>query len=420
MSIPAKELCSLSIPQRVTDSNKLELPHGKHQIERNFYLLVRTDRGDSRSFIFCYMLNGRRREISLGSAYKLTLDEATVKAHDVRKLVNAGIDPIEFRAQVKLVRQPETKISVRTYYKRVFNELYEMSRSTCEKTKEELRRVMENYALPVIGDMPLSEVEPEDVARALKPIWKTLNPTACRVRLYLERLFAFAIRDRLHHPTNPAIWKNNMDTFLPPPFKVRDPVHYKAPIVEELANDIRIVISRDLSPCHAAYLFGALTATRRWEFSQARWEEIDFGRAIWNIPPERRKDRQNYPHRVPLSKQAILLLELIRAKSGPIFSNARGRPVAAASVAVALSRFSAADYCLHGMRSTFRDWAAENQVDFTTAEKCLMHNCYNKTVNAYLRTDLLEARRPVMQAWADEILPFEDLLAAYGVENYDY
>lgn len=187
------------------------------------------------------------------------------------------------------------------------------------------------------------------------------------------------------------------------------PAAFKAPSVEKLANDVRKIVSPDLTSCHAAFLFGALTAARRSEFALARWEEIDFDRAIWSIPAERRKDKMNCPHRVPLSKQALVLLNIIGAGTGPIFTNAKGRPLHVNSILVALRRLSSADYCLQGIRSTFRDWAEETQMDYLTTEKCLMHCCRQESETAYLVTDMLEERRAVMQAWADAILPQEEL-----------
>lgn len=157
---------------------------------------------------------------------------------------------------------------------------------------------------------------------------------------------------------------------------------------------------------HNAFVFGVLTATRQAEFNDAKWSEIDFEHKVWTVPPERRKDRKPEPFRVPLSDQAIALLKRITPESEYIFSGSyyNNRSVARYYVSTMVQYASGGTATMHGCRSTFRDWCAREGVDTAVAEKCLMHSL--KSVQAaYQRDDLLERRRPVMQAWADTIMP---------------
>jgi integrase len=146
-----------------------------------------------------------------------------------------------------------------------------------------------------------------------------------------------------------------------------------------------------------------LTATRTSEVLGARWDGIDFERRTWTVPAERMKGRVE--HIVPLSDAAIELLERTRRDlddgSGFIFPGARpGKPLSNMALAMTMRRLGAGDHTVHGFRSAFRDWAGERGVEFEIAEQCLAHQVGSAVTRAYLRTTMVERRRPVMEAWA--------------------
>ena len=155
---------------------------------------------------------------------------------------------------------------------------------------------------------------------------------------------------------------------------------------------------------HQAIVFGILTAARVNEFLGARWSEIDFDNAVWNCP--RRKDGKTEPHRVPLPTQLMRMLKLMERRSDFIFPssvNAKSHLCKETPKNI-LRKNLMRHVTMHGCRSTFRDWCAENGIDRILAEKALMHQTGNAVELAYQRSDLLEQRRPVMQAWADFLL----------------
>ena len=157
-------------------------------------------------------------------------------------------------------------------------------------------------------------------------------------------------------------------------------------------------------------LFTALTASRISESVKAKWSEVDFESAVWSVPPERRKDGKSYPHRVPLSSQAIELLKGIDRTSSPFIFQSRmtNSNLAPDSVRKYLKKISGdPNATSHGMRSTFRDWCADNGQDRVLAEKSLMHSVGNSVEQAYQRSDLLDLRRPLMQEWGDFLLKCE-------------
>ena len=151
--------------------------------------------------------------------------------------------------------------------------------------------------------------------------------------------------------------------------------------------------------------FACLTAARSNEVRGATWSEIDLGELVWTIPAERMKAKRG--HRVPLSGPAAAILAelqpLAPGKAALVFPGGRvGRPLSDVSLSKALHLAAGTKgVTVHGLRSTFRDWAAE-ATDYPreVAEMALAHAIANKVEAAYRRGDLFEKRRAMMEAWA--------------------
>ena len=257
------------------------------------------------------------------------------------------------------------------------------------------------YAFPVLGKKKLSEIKRADVLAVLQPIWSTKTETASRVRGRLENIFSYAVSDGLMD-FNPALWRGNLDRDLPPASKIQQVQHQESMPLEELQEKISCFYPAT-TRTKQAILFTILTASRVGESVPACWDEIDLENRIWSVPPERRKDQKPYPHRVPLSDQAIELLKSIEKKGDHIFGVSEESLGSRYTLTKLLKRLTGTTATMHGFRSTFRDWAAENGVPDIVAEKCLMHTTGNAVVQAYQRSDLLEQRREVMQQWADAV-----------------
>ena len=149
-----------------------------------------------------------------------------------------------------------------------------------------------------------------------------------------------------------------------------------------------------------AFEFLLLTATRSNEVIGAQWDEVDLEAAVWTIPASRMKAGRE--HRVPLSSQAVALLrEARRLHNGNVvFPGQRAARLHAKQFA-RLKGKAGIEATTHGFRSSFRDWAAETGADHQASERALAHNPQTKVEAAYFRTDLLDQRRELMQAWAD-------------------
>ncbi len=155
---------------------------------------------------------------------------------------------------------------------------------------------------------------------------------------------------------------------------------------------------------------GALTATRKQEFVYADAAEFDAATSTWTIPPARRKDCKPLPFRIPLSTQANMIIESVLT-TGRLFTNSPYRPcVNTWGVSEKFKRLRGdKTFTIHGMRSTFSTWCAETGIDWVLREKCLMHATENAVGASYQRSDLLDQRREVMQAWADALISVDEL-----------
>lgn len=224
-----------------------------------------------------------------------------------------------------------------------------------------------------------------------------------RVRGRIESVLAYAAVHEWRSPVNPAQWKGMLDKILPEPGKVKKVEHHKAMPVAEIPAFIQHLESVSGAPSLALQLL-VLTATRSGEVRAARWGEFDFEDGVWTIPKERMK--AGVEHRVPLSKQALHLLSKVPRMAGVdyLFPSARGeKPISDMAMTMQMRRYGV-DYVPHGFRSAFRDWGGD-ETDFPRdlLELALAHTLESKVEAAYRRSDALERRRPLMQAWADRL-----------------
>lgn len=381
---------------QVTAKNLFKLPDGRHPVAPNLILVVR---GSSRSFVFRYTLAGKRREKSLGSASKITVSQAKELAEKVRVGLADGAAPVT--PKESLDKEIKDELTFEGYALETIKKIASVRLWKNEKHKEQWFSTVKTYAMPVLGDKKLSEIKRVDVLAVLQPIWLTKTETASRLRGRLENIFSYAVSDGLME-YNPALWRGNLDRDLPPVSKVQTVVHHEAMPLEELQKKISCFYPAT-NRSRRAILFTILTASRVGESVPAKWEEIDWENRIWSVPPERRKDQKPYPHRVPLSDQAINLLKSIERKSEYIFGVSEKSLGSRYSLVHILQKMTKTEYTMHGFRSTFRDWCAENGVPDILAEKSMSHATGNAVVQAYQRSDLLEQRRPVIQAWADAV-----------------
>ena len=378
-------------------SDVLKLKDGEYSFSDGVYLIVRYE-GRSRVWIIQTKVNGKRFRRSLGDATLMTLAQAKIEALKLKARLLEGDTQTQNEAKAA-----QTAPKVRTFssiYIEAIKAKRDVARWKNEKHAAQWVSTIETYALPVLGRLDVAEINREDVLTVLRPIWQTKTETASRLRSRIEIILDWCIRRGYRTKENPARWRGGLEFDLPSQGKIQTVKHHEAITVTE----IRALIPRLLkSKSGKAILFGILTASRVQEFAAAEWSEVDFKKKVWSVPPERRKDGKPYPHRVPLSSQTLEILRSLPTGDGCIFEGLHSKHINLETPRLMLKKMTGRAVTMHGCRSTFRDWCAETMQNPTLAEKALMHATGNEVAQAYQRSDLLEQRRPLMQAWADAL-----------------
>ena len=362
-------------------------------------LMLRVRDSGSRSWVQRIMVHGRRIDIGLGNAELVSLADARRIAADNRAVARTGGDPRRART-----------ISFAEAEPRAMAEKAETWRGGgAAKSARDWRSTMDAYVLPQLGTMHVGAVATSDVKRVLRPL--ALAGKHATVRMVAGRIVAvleWAEVENLREPAGSgrAIVETVMRS-LPKAGAVRHhPALHFADVAAALARvDAHPRIARWVQ---LAIRFAALTAARQAEVRRATWDEFDFDAAVWTVPAAHMK--RHRPHRVPLSTGALVVLAELREVSDGdvvVFRGPRGQKLGATSVTNAL-RKAEINATGHGFRSSFKDWARHEGVDELLSEFALAHVEGSKTVAAYARDDLLDKRRPVMQAWCDLILRRED------------
>lgn len=358
-----------------------------------------TDTG-ARSWVLRVKVGSKRRDMGLGSYPGVTLALAREKARQAREHVAAGNDPILDRERARSALRAE---QARLVTFRQAAEKFIAGRASAWRNAKhgaQWAATLEQYAYPVIGSLHVGDVTQGHVLRILEPIWTTKTETASRVRGRIENVLDWATARGHRTGANPAQWKGHLDKILPAPRRVAAVEHHPAVPIDEAPSFYAALRQRDGIAARALE-FALLTAARSGEARGATWAEIDLERALWTVPAARMK--AGIEHRVPLSPAAVQLLRALpRVEDCElVFPGARGRPLSDMSMTGVMRRMSL-PYVPHGLRSTFRDWAAERtEFPRDLAEKALAHTLDNKTEAAYRRGDMIERRAAMMAAWAD-------------------
>jgi integrase len=260
------------------------------------------------------------------------------------------------------------------------------------------RNTLARYADPHIGNRPVSEVTTGDVLAVLEPIWLEKRETASRVRQRIEKIFDWAIVHNHRERANPAT--KAILVGLPKVRQAKE--HHRALPYGEVPEALRKVELSTANPLtRLGFKFLVLTAARSGEVRGADWSEVDWDARMWTVPAARMKAGRE--HRVPLSDQAMGVLRdgwTLGSGEGLIF-RAKESGQLSDMVFTALLRRLKVDCVPHGFRSSFRDWCAETGVARDLAEASLSHSLGGAVETAYLRSDLAEQRRELMQQWAD-------------------
>ncbi len=410
----AKELSALEVKRLVHPGHG---GHAKFPVGGVAGLQLQITHGGGRSWQLRTMVGGKRRNIGLGSYPALSLSQARQSATQMIQSIRDGIDPIEQRkaAQAKLEASQRRGMTFAEATERCLAARLDAFRNF--KHRQQWENTLRSYAEPELGGMLVNDITVQDVLRVLEPIWTTKTETASRVRGRVEAVISWATVAGHRTGDNPARWAGNLKELLPAAAKVARKSNQPALRIDDAPRWFAKLRQRTGNGARALE-FVALTAARSGEVRGATWEEIDLKASLWIIPQLRMK--MGREHRVPLTPEAVTLLESLPREAGnsQVFPASRGGELSDMTLSATMKRLHTADCDAggagfvdrvskrpavpHGLRSTFRDWVSEH-TGFAgeMAEVALAHKVSNSVEAAYRRGDLLEKRRIMMAAWAN-------------------
>jgi integrase len=354
----------------------------------------------NRNYIFRYELHGVRHDLGLGPVHIVSLAEARRRAAELRLQLLDGIDPAQERAALKAEQLSKMAERVKaTTFAQCCESYLKVHAPTFENAKhrQQWKNTLDTYAIPTLGKLNVADIETAHVVNALEPIWGTKAETASRVQGRIKRVFdhAIALKLRKDNPATRDLVKALLGKLQ------RTNGHHAALPVDDAPAFMAELRKRD-SVSARALEFTMLTAARTGETIGATWDEIDTKQKLWTIPAERMKKLGcKREHRVPLTDRAIELLKALPHHGAHVFANGGKRPLSNMAMAELLKGMRPG-VTVHGMRSTFKDWASERtSYPNEVSEMALSHTIKGKAEAAYRRGDLFEKRVRMMKGWAD-------------------
>lgn len=368
-----------------------------------------------RSWILRVKVGDQRQPIGLGSYPQVSLADAREQAG---KLVMEAKQGVNLKAKKRAHRSSLIAAAAKNKTFRECAEAYMEAHSSdysSDKHRKQWPATLEAYAYPVIGNMLVSDIVMRDVRNVLEQettvdkdtkgkLWYVKTETAKRLLGRIKTVLDYATVNEYRSGTNPAQWTGFLSTQLPSPKKLQKKEHHPAVPYQQM-GDFMSKLRSNASISSKALEFLILTAVRSGSVRQAEWSEIDFDKALWIIPAEHTKARQE--HRVPLQPQAIALLKSLPVMAGSniIFSSPKGKALSDMAFSQLMRGMRergelTVEAVPHGFRSTFRDWAAEQTAYPDEIRKAASGHTVGDTVKeAYQRTDLLDKRRKLMNEW---------------------
>ncbi|MEO5773336.1 MAG: integrase arm-type DNA-binding domain-containing protein [Sphingomicrobium sp.] len=361
---------------------------GRHSDGDGLILAVGT-RGNG-SWMVRVQKEGKRRDIGLGAANRVTLSQARTRAAEVRAQVEAGLDPVAQRRKAAGIPTfRDAAVQVHAEHKKGWKN---------GKHQDQWLRTLEVYAFPTLGDQLVSSIDGPAVREVLADIWTNKPETARRVRQRIGAVLDWAYSKG--HRDSEAPMRSLSKGLPRQPKKDR---HHAAMSFADVPAFLARLREKETWG-RLALEAAILTAARSGEIRGAKWSEVDLEKALWTLPASRMKAGKE--HIVPLSPAALRVFE--RAKELRtegcqfVFHGAkRDKPISDMTLMKVL-RDMGQGVTAHGFRSSFRDWVSEDtQFSGDLAEAALAHAIPNKVEAAYRRGNLLEKRRVLMAAWGD-------------------
>ena len=352
-------------------------------------------------------LTKKRRDMGLGTYPEVGLAQARSKGMAAREMIAAGKDPIDLRNIEKAAgKSTAESLTFELAARKVHTEQKPGWKNP--KHASQWINTLQDYVFPKIGKKKLADLVPADFAEVLRPIWLVKPETASRVKQRCHMVMKWSWAQELVK-ANPV---DVVDHLLPQqPGKRERVTHQPSMPWRDIPAFVQnVLLATDTNVTRALLEFLILTAARSGEARAMKWNEVDLDLKVWTVPAERMKAK--VAHRVPLSARAVELLKSQsdrHLKTDLVFPAPRGGILSDMVLTgflrdqKATSNEAGRVATAHGFRSSFRDWASENGYARDLAERALAHTIANQSEAAYHRTDLIEQRRPMMEAWANQV-----------------
>jgi integrase len=361
-------------------------------------------RDDSVSFVHQYVLNGARRFRGLGSWPTVSLEDARLKRDEDKKLLAEGIDP---KVAHKQKRQTIARTLTVMQAAERWIAVHDAEWGT-ERYADQIRQRLNQYVKPHIGDLPIADIQLADIETVLVPIWKTMRPTASRIRMHLEDIIDWSIDKEVRaDKSNPAEKKRLKSSVS---FKKRKVKNY-ASLFYGQAPEFVAKLRAGNGVKYRVLEFIVLNAVRVGDICGGGkkhslpmlWGHVDMSGRSWRIPDT----KKGKPLTVPLSEPAMRVLAEMQPYRDPstdyVFPGAkRGTVISDATLRVLLQDLGyAGSATTHGFRSTFSTWASETTAFPKDVVEMALAHSQGALDAAYMRGDLLDKRRRLMNAWGD-------------------
>ena len=350
----------------------------------------------AKKWVYRFTIAGKVSETGVGAYPAVSLLVARQLAAEARKLSSAGISPVAAKREA----QAEAIKAIKPTFGKIAEDLIAAKSSEWRNSKHKAQWEMtiRDYCAP-ISSKPVDEVDTTDILAILTPLWRRAPETASRLRGRIEAVLDAAKAKGYRSGENPAAWRGHLAHILPKRQKLTRG-HHAAMAYDAIPAFIAKLRTIDALAA-SALEFTILTAARSGETLGDKWSEIDMVAKVWEIPGHRMK--AGVVHRVPLSGCVIRLLKKLEAAKINDFvfpGRAPGKPLSNMSMEMLLRRMDIQGVTIHGFRSAFRDWCG-NETPFPReiAEAALAHTLQGVEA-AYRRSDALEKRRNLMEAWS--------------------
>ena len=364
---------------------------GRYSAGETLYLMVWPNGG--KSWVQRLSIQGRRTDLGLGPYPTVSLAQARLKARENRSLAKSGGNPLAVKQEEAMLAEVPTFEALARLH--IAENLHSWKNT---KHRAQWLSTLETYAFPTLRSLKVNQITRRHVVGLLSPIWTTKPETARRVRQRVRAVMdrAVALEYVDYNPAGDAI-----KAALAKQRRVKN--HHRALPYGNLPAALHAVRESTASPSvKLGFQMLALSACRSGEVRGMTWDEVDLQNATWTVPGARMKAGK--PHRVPLSHGALAILEeanCLGDGNGVVFPAPRSRGVLSVMAFNQLLRRLHLDFVPHGLRSSFRDWAAEKtNAPHAVVETALAHTVGNATEAAYFRSDLFELRRDLMDQWS--------------------